>query len=130
MAHTTSTLLNVSTAVPSTCYSQQDLLAILGVENPVGRRAFLSGHIKERRLALLPRDPVTGRIVPESGTAREARFDAAAMELGTQAIKLALERACVARQEVGAIVCVTSTAMRLPGLSAMFARALELNRGC
>jgi len=130
MTDTTSTLLDVSTAVASTCYSQEELLAILGVQHPVGRRAFLSGHIKERRLALLPRDPVTGRIVPESGKAREARFDAASMELGVQAIRLALERACVARQDVGAIVCVTSTALRLPGLSAMLARALELNRSC
>jgi alkylresorcinol/alkylpyrone synthase/polyketide synthase Type III len=125
-------ILGVATAVPPRAYTQKELLDLFGFRHPVTRRVFAAEHIARRHLILPepPPDQADGTLPPESTADLVAKFGRGARELGLAAVADALADAGRRVDEVEAIVCVTSTGLLVPGLSALFARELGLPASC
>ncbi len=121
---TTATIASVGSAFPPVAYSQDEVGALLGLENRVVRKLLAAPHIRRRHLYLPPADPITGRIPAESPADLHAKFRAGALEIGVQAVERALRGASLTPADIDHLVCVTSTGFLVPGLSSLFAREL------
>jgi len=127
-AHT-AVIASVGSAFPEGAYSQQEIAALLGLENKVVQRLLRAPHIHKRHLFLPAPDPRTGRIPDESPAELQAKFRRGALELGAGAIDSALGAASLTVSDVDYLLCVTSTGFLVPGLSSLFARELGFDRG-
>jgi polyketide synthase Type III len=92
------------------------------------RALFLQSHIATRHLTLPPLGD-DGR--PRSETQGEllGKHKRGALAIGTEAVRVALERAGLSSQDVGYLACVTTTGYLTPGLSALFLEPLGLAPG-
>ncbi len=124
----TATIAAVASAFPDSAYSQEEIGALLGLENRIVKKLLQAPHIQKRHLYLPPKDPRTGRAVPESATDLHAKFRAGALELGARAIHAALGAASLSPADVDYLLCVTSTGFLVPGLSSLFSRELGFAR--
>jgi 3,5-dihydroxyphenylacetyl-CoA synthase len=124
----TAVIASVGSAFPSRSYSQDEIGALLGLENRVVQKLLRSPHIQRRHLYLPERDPGTGRARVESPAELHAKFRDGALEIGSQAIGHALDAASLSPTDVDYLLCVTSTGFLVPGLSSLFSRELGFNR--
>jgi predicted naringenin-chalcone synthase len=124
----TATIAAVGSAFPETAYSQDEIGALLGLDNHVVRKLLQAPHIQKRHLYLPPEDPRTGRALPESAADLHAKFRTGALEIGAHAIHAALGAVSLSPADVGYLLCVTSTGFLVPGLSSLFSRELGFAR--
>ena len=120
----TAAIASVGSAFPETAYSQEEIGALLGLENRVVKKLLRSPHIQKRHLYLPARDISTGRLLPESPADLHAKFRDGALDIGSRAIRNALGAASLSPADVGYLVCVTSSGFMVPGLSSLFSREL------
>lgn len=128
-AEPVSRIVGVGTAVPSTSYSQRDLLEIFSIDNPRVRGVFLNSAIQRRFLTLPPRQP-DGTWVKEMQGDLLARHKAQGIDMGVRAIQACLKRADAELSDVSYLCCVTSTGFLTPGFSALLIRELGFDRHC
>jgi predicted naringenin-chalcone synthase len=125
----TATIASVGSAFPETAYSQDEVGALLGLENRVVRKLLAAPHIQKRHLYLAAKDASTGRAHPESAADLHAKFRRGALEIGSRAIHNALTDAALSAADVDYLLCVTSSGFMVPGLSSLFSRELKFDRG-
>lgn len=123
----TAVIASVGSAFPDRSYTQDEIGALLGLENRVVRKLLGSPHIQRRHLYLPEKDPLTGRVPPESPADLHAKFRDGALEIGARAIRDALDAASLSVTDVDYLLCVTSTGFMVPGLSSLFSRELGFN---
>lgn len=124
----TAVIASVGSAFPDRAYAQDEIGALLGLENRVVQKLLRSPHIQRRHLYLPERDPLTGRARSESPAELHAKFRQGALEIGSRAIRDALAVASLSPADVDYLLCVTSTGFMVPGLSSLFSRELGFNR--
>ena len=117
-------IASVGSAFPEASYSQEEVGALLGLENKVVRKLLRAPHIQKRHLYLPEEDARTGRARPESAADLHTKFREGALDIGSRAIGNALDAATLSAADVDYIVCVTSSGFMVPGLSALFTREL------
>jgi polyketide synthase Type III len=120
----TAAITSVGSAFPANSYSQEEIGALLGLENRVVKKLLRSPHIQKRHLYLPAKDPRTGRALPESAADLQAKFQAGALDIGSRAIRRALDAASLFPADVDYMLCVTSSGFMVPGLSSLFSREL------
>src|SRR5260370_37485499 len=79
-------IVAVGSAFPDRSYSQEEIGALLGLENRVGKKLLRSSHIQKRHLYLPAKDARTGRLLPESAANLHAKFREGALEIGPRTI--------------------------------------------
>jgi 3,5-dihydroxyphenylacetyl-CoA synthase len=121
-------IASVGSAFPAASYSQEEIGAILGLENRVVQKLLRSPHIQKRHLYLPEKDARTGRALPESGADLHTKFREGALDIGSRAIRNALDAASLSTADVDYMVCVTSSGFMVPGLSGLFSRELGFDR--
>jgi len=121
-------IASVGSAFPDRSYSQDEIGSLLGLENRVVQKLLRSPHIQRRHLHLPEPDPETGRARSESPAELHEKFRHGALELGSQAIRHALDGASLSPTDVDYLLCVTSTGFMVPGLSSLLSRELGFNR--
>jgi 3,5-dihydroxyphenylacetyl-CoA synthase len=121
-------IASVGSAFPDRSYSQDEIGALLGLENRVVKKLLRSPHIQKRHLYLPEKDARTGRLVPESAADLHAKFREGALEIGSRAIRNALDAVSLSTADVDYMVCVTSSGFMVPGLSSLFSRELGFDR--
>jgi polyketide synthase Type III len=124
----TAVIASVGSAFPDASYSQEEIGALLGLENRVVRKLLRAPHIRKRHLYLPEKDARTGRALPESAADLHAKFREGALEIGSRAIHNALDAVSLSPADVDSMLCVTSTGFMVPGLSALFSRELGFDR--
>jgi polyketide synthase Type III len=124
----TAVIASVGSAFPDRSYAQDEIGALLGLENRVVQKLLRSPHIQRRHLYLPEPDPQTGRARSESPAELHAKFRKGALEIGSRAIRNALDVASLSPSDVDYLLCVTSTGFMVPGLSSLFSRELAFNR--
>ena len=124
----TAAIASVGSAFPDQSYSQDEVGALLGLENRVVKKLLRSPHIQKRHLYLPAKDVRTGHLVPESAADLHAKFRDGALEIGSRAIGNALEAVSLSPADVDYLLCVTSTGFMVPGLSSLFSRELGFDR--
>ncbi len=117
-------IASVGSAFPATAYSQEELGVLLGLENRVVKKLLRAPHIQKRHLYLPGTDSRTGRVFPESPADLHAKFRDGALEIGSRAIRNALNAVSLSTADVGYLLCVTSSGFMVPGLSSLFSREL------
>jgi polyketide synthase Type III len=120
----TAVIASVASAFPDTAYSQNEIGALLGLENRVVRRLLDAPHIQKRHLYLPDPDIRTGRVPDETPAELHAKFRHGALEIGSRAIHGALSGAGLTTADVDHLLCVTSTGFLVPGLSSLYSREL------
>jgi 3,5-dihydroxyphenylacetyl-CoA synthase len=125
----TAAIASVGSAFPDRSYSQEEIGELLGLENRVVRKLLRAPHIQKRHLYLPETDARTGRVVPESPADLHAKFREGALDIGSRAIRNALDAASLSPADVDYLLCVTSTGFMVPGLSSLFSRELGFGRG-
>jgi polyketide synthase Type III len=121
-------IASVGSAFPETAYSQEEIGTLLGLENRIVKKLLSAPHIEKRHLYLPAKDPRTGRLLPETAADLHAKFREGALEIGSRAIRNALDAAPVSPADVGYLLCVTSSGFMVPGLSSLFSRELGFRR--
>jgi len=121
-------IMSVGTALPSSSYSQEEVLNALNVKDPRLQSVFLNGGIKRRHLCL-PRMQST-ELIPETQDELLRRHTSEGTKLGQQAIDACLARAGAAPADVRYLCCVSSTGLIIPGLSAQLIRVMGLPTNC
>jgi polyketide synthase Type III len=121
-------LAAVGTARPQRRYEQQQLADLLAVPDGIGRRLFKSSGIATRYLYLEP-DADCG-IPEEDESLLLRRHRRGALELGQEAISRCLASAGMTPDDIDFLVCVSSTGMMLPALSAMYIRHVPFRDDC
>jgi alkylresorcinol/alkylpyrone synthase/polyketide synthase Type III len=124
----TAVIASVGSAFPDRSYSQEEIGGLLGLENRVVKKLLRSPHIQRRHLYLPEKDPRTGRARTESAADLHAKFRDGALEIGSRAIRNALDAASLSPTDIDYLLCVTSTGFLVPGLSSLFSRELGFNR--
>jgi predicted naringenin-chalcone synthase len=126
--NTTAVIASVGSAFPDQSYTQEEIGVLLGLENRVVKKLLRSPHIQRRHLYLPGKDLRTGRARAESAADLHAKFREGALEIGSRAIRSALDAASLSPADVDYLLCVTSTGFMVPGLSSLFSRELGFNR--
>ena len=121
-------ILSVGTALPPNRYTQQEILDLFQVNNPVVRRIFQASHIEGRHL-YLP-EPDEHGVPRETQTELLRKHRQGALELGRAAIDRALDRSGVKASEIDMLCCISSSGFMLPGLTAMFVRHFGFRVDC
>ncbi|HEY4851154.1 MAG TPA: type III polyketide synthase [Streptosporangiaceae bacterium] len=121
-------IVSVGSAFPDRSYSQEEIEALLGLENRVVKKLLRSSHIQKRHLYLPAKDAHTGRLLPESAADLHAKFREGALEIGSRAIHAALDAVSLSTADVDYMLCVTSSGFMVPGLSSLFSRELGFDR--
>jgi 3,5-dihydroxyphenylacetyl-CoA synthase len=124
----TAVIASVGSAFPDRCYSQEEIGTLLGLENRAVKKLLRAPHIRKRHLYLPEKDARTGRAFPESAADLHAKFREGALEIGSRAIRNALDAASLSTADVDYMLCVTSSGFMVPGLSALFSRELGFDR--
>jgi 3,5-dihydroxyphenylacetyl-CoA synthase len=119
---------SVGSAFPDASFSQEEVGALLGLENRVVKKLLRSPHIQKRHLYLPEKEARTGRAFPESAADLHTKFRKGALEIGSRAIRNALDAASLSTADVDYMLCVTSSGFMVPGLSALFSRELGFDR--
>jgi polyketide synthase Type III len=124
----TAVIASVGSAFPDRSYSQEEIGALLGLENRVVKKLLHSPHIQKRHLYLPAKDAHTGRLLPESAADLHAKFREGALEIGSRAIRNALDAVSLSTADVDYMLCITSSGFMVPGLSSLFSRELGFDR--
>jgi polyketide synthase Type III len=90
---------------------------------------FLNSAIGRRNLVLPPEAPGGERVV-ETQAELLRKHSVYAIDIGAQALLACLERSGAKLEDVRFLVCVTTTGLLTPGLSALLCQRLNLRRDC
>jgi alkylresorcinol/alkylpyrone synthase len=107
-------IVAVATATPPHRFSQAELLALAGYDDPRRRGFFEQSEIESRALYV---DPATFR-PDESLDAMQARFRCGALEIGEAAARRALQRAGWTAADLDFVATTTCTGRLTPSLDA------------
>lgn len=121
-------ILSIGTSHPPDRYTQQDILDVFRVANPVVRAVFTASHIDGRYLVLPPADD-SGRPT-ETQAQLLMKHRRWALRLGAEAIDKALAGTGLTTADIDHLCCVTSTGFMLPGLTAMYIKHLGFRVNC
>jgi 3,5-dihydroxyphenylacetyl-CoA synthase len=121
-------IASVASAFPATSYSQEEIGSLLGLQNRVVQKLLRSPHIQRRHVYLPGKDPRTGRVLAESPADLHDKFREGARDIGTRAIRGALEAVSLTPADVDYLLCVTSSGFMVPGLSSLFSRELGFDQ--
>lgn len=121
-------ILAVGTANPPNRYSQQDILELFRVANPMVQSMFKASHIEGRHL-VLP-EPDENGVPNEDQESLLRKHRKWSLKLGEQAIEKALSETGLKTSDIDYLCCITSTGMMLPGLTAMFIKHLGFRVDC
>ncbi len=80
-------IASVGSAFPDQSYSQDEIGALLGLENRAVKKLLRSPHIQKRHLYLPGKDARTGFMLQESPADLHAKFREGALEIGSRAIR-------------------------------------------
>nr|WP_030244209.1 3,5-dihydroxyphenylacetyl-CoA synthase DpgA [Streptomyces sp. NRRL S-455] len=130
LAGTRPRILDLATATPPLSYSQSEVLDLYGISDPRIRSLFTNSAIDRRHLTLPPIDPDTGRPRPESQGELLAKHRETGIAMGSAALQDCLKKLGASVDDVGYLMCVTSTGLLTPGLSARIIRETGLPRTC
>lgn len=119
-------ILGQGIAYPPEHFTQAEVATRFGYTNRIARQVFGAPHIVKRHLMLPPVTDPSGRMPVESNVELIERFHRGAKEIGIQAIYNALAAAGIGRQDIGALITLTSTGFMVPGLSCLFVREMGL----
>ncbi len=109
--------LSIGTSNPKNKYTQAQVLEYFQETDPKVRRLFGNSHIKSRFL-ILPPATDDGTIPEETNQQLINKHRDGALEIGPQAIERALHPLGLAPFDVDFLVCVSSTGLLCPGISA------------
>ena len=111
-----SRLIEVGTANPERFYTQEEVLAWSGEQNPKIRNLFRNSHIETRALYL----PELENGLPPEETSQSLldRHLKGALDIGSQAIEKVLKAAKLKIEDINFLVCTTSTGFLCPSLTA------------
>ncbi|MFE0178472.1 3,5-dihydroxyphenylacetyl-CoA synthase DpgA [Streptomyces sp. NPDC059002] len=123
-------ILDVATATPPRSYSQSDVLDLYGITDPRIRSLFTNSAIERRNLTIPPTDPATGRPRTESQGELLAKHRETGISMGAAALEKCLKKLGASVDDVGYLMCVTSTGFLTPGFSARLIREMGLPRTC
>lgn len=115
-------LSSVGTATPPDRYTQEEVLDWFQETDPRIRRLYLNNHIQSRYLYLPPR--VNGTPPEETHQQLIDKHLNGALEIGTRAIEEAAAPLGLVPQDLDFLVCVSSTGLLCPGISAHIVREL------
>ena len=118
-------ILSVATANPPKRYSQLEVIDLFGTKDIKIRKLFKKSHIKGRYL-YLPEPGDNGVIRNETNQDLIKKHLNGSIELGTKVTRKCLSQLNIDVTEIDHIVCVTSTGLLLPGVSAHLVKHLKL----
>jgi polyketide synthase Type III len=122
-------ILSVGTDVPTTSYSQQEVLDAFGIEDAAIRSMFLSGGIDRRHLVLPPVGPDGARTTESQGDLLR-KHRATGIEIGSGAVEACLKRLGADLADVAYLCCVSSTGLLTPGFSARLIKEMGIPTSC
>lgn len=117
-------ILNIATANPPNKYTQLEVVELFGTRNIKIKKLFKKSHIKGRYL-YLPNPGENGIISNETNHELISKHLKGSIELGTIATRKCLSQQGVDVSEIDHIICVTSTGLLLPGVSAHLVKHLK-----
>ncbi len=119
-------ICGMGSAFPQRRYSQQEVGALLGIDNRTVQKLLAARHILNRHLYLPEPPPGQAAIADETQEMLNAKFDEGVLDIGVRATRQALGDSPFRKSEIDFLVCATSSGFRVPGLSSTIARALNL----
>lgn len=123
-------ILGVGTATPYTSYSQEEILDLLEIEDRRTRLLFSNSGIDNRYLTL----PEKNRALPASTLESQGtllnKHKSQSLDVGTRALESCLENIEYDIKDIKGLVCVTSTGMLTPSLTALLSQRLGLRNNC
>ncbi|MEU7618276.1 3,5-dihydroxyphenylacetyl-CoA synthase DpgA [Micromonospora rifamycinica] len=122
-------IVGVGTAVPTTSYSQGELLDEFRITDPRIRSVFLNSAIERRGLTLPPLGPDGSRCVESQGDLLRKHVTNG-LAMGTSAVAACLDAAGATLSDVRYLCCVSSTGFITPGFSALLIKELGLSVHC
>ena len=116
-------LISVGTANPPILYTQEDVLAWSQEADPKIQKLFRNSHIETRALYL----PEGGDTAPGEESPQDLidRHLKGALEVGPIAINKALAQASLEVGDIDFIVCMTTTGLLTPGLTAHLIKGMN-----
>lgn len=117
-------ILSVATANPPKKYTQLEVIDLFGTTDKKIRKLFQKSHISGRYL-FLPEPGEDGTIPNESNHELITKHLNGSIELGTKAAGKCLAQLNIDITEIDHVVCVTSTGLLLPGVSAHLVKHLK-----
>ncbi|ATL31291.1 3,5-dihydroxyphenylacetyl-CoA synthase DpgA [Streptomyces formicae] len=123
-------ILDVATATPPHSYSQTDVLDLYGITDPRIRSLFTNSAIERRNLTIPPADPATGGPRVETQGELLAKHRESGISMGVEALENCLKKLGASVDDIGYLMCVTSTGFLTPGFSARVIREMGLPRTC
>ncbi|MBB2988396.1 3,5-dihydroxyphenylacetyl-CoA synthase DpgA [Terracoccus luteus] len=118
-------ITGVGTANPAQAYTQDEVLDLYRIADPRVRSVFQNGAIEQRHLTLpelgddgVPMDEDQGQLL--------AKHLKGSIDIGSKAIREAVEASGHSLEDVDYLCCITTTGFLAPGLSAHLIRALGL----
>ena len=112
-----------SVAFPETSYTQQEVGEILDIKDRVTWKLLKAPHIQKRHLYLPPK--VEGPKRQPTPSERHAMFKHGLQDIGLKAVQYSFKTTGLKPSDVDILASVTSTAMPMPGVSAMLMRDVD-----
>jgi 3,5-dihydroxyphenylacetyl-CoA synthase len=122
-------LLGVSTALSDTSYTQDELLAVYGIQDPRTSSIFRNSAIDQRFLTLPPVG-LDGSLPLETQGQLLDKHRTQGMDMAARAIRQCLREVGAQAADIRCLCCVTSTGFLTPGFSALLVRELGLDPRC
>ncbi|MCL7457403.1 3,5-dihydroxyphenylacetyl-CoA synthase DpgA [Micromonospora echinofusca] len=122
-------IVGVGTAVPTTSYSQRELLDEFHITDPRIRSVFLNSAIDRRGLTLPPLGPDGSRCTESQGELLRKHVTNG-LAMGREAVEACLKAAGATLSDVRYLCCVSSTGFITPGFSALLIKELGISVHC
>lgn len=121
-------ICGTGTAFPAQKYTQTQVSDLLGIDNKTVQKLLAAKHIQTRHLYLPTPAPGKKAIHEETHEELNKKFDDGVLDIGLRAASLALADSPFDKSEIDFLICVTSSGFRVPGVSSVIARAMDLNK--
>ena len=121
-------ICGTGTAFPAQKYTQTQVSDLLGIDNKTVQKLLAAKHIQTRHLYLPTPAPGKKAIYEETHEELNKKFDDGVLDIGLRAASLALADSPFDKSEIDFLICVTSSGFRVPGVSSVIARAMDLNK--
>lgn len=119
-----SQIISVGTAAPKSKYTQSEIAKLFNIQDEKSLRFFQHEHIKTRHLCSFNKE------AEKNNSELIQKFKKNAVELSTEAILKALNKAQLSHTSIDYICCVTSTGFIVPSLSLLISEKINLNSSC
>lgn len=122
-------LIAVGTSVPESQFTQKEIAELMGISSSKSQRFFEHEHIKTRHL-ILPKDSSKNKFEEEGPAKLRQKFLTHAVDLIEKSLINMLNGTQYKLSDIDYLVCVTSTAFIVPGLSALVMEKLNFRSDC